>query len=171
MSSNTTQRRSSGVFWLFPALALLMLLGAGCSDKETTAPGEAATEQAPAVEPEATPPADTPEPAAETEAAPPAEAPEPAAAEPQAAAEEPTAAVDGEKIYQASCQVCHAAGVAGAPKLADKAAWAPRIAKGNDALLASVTNGLNAMPPKGACMTCSEDDLRAAVEYMIGQGS
>jgi cytochrome c5 len=95
--------------------------------------------------------------------------------QPQAAADKPaatqTAAVDGQKIYQASCQACHAAGVAGAPKLGDKAAWAPRIAKGNDALTASVIKGLNAMPPKGACMSCGDDELRAAVLYMVEQGS
>ena len=47
------------------------------------------------------------------------------------------------------------------------AAWAPRIAKGIDALLVSATNGLNAMPPKGLCMDCSEDELKGAIEYMI----
>jgi cytochrome c5 len=114
MSTETTQRRGPGVLALFPALALLMLLGAGCSDKESTAP------EATAPAPEAAPQAE--EPMA------PAEAPEPAAEpEPQAAADESTASVDGEKIYQSSCQVCHAAGVAGAPKLGDKEAWAPRI--------------------------------------------
>ncbi len=50
-------------------------------------------------------------------------------------------------------------------------AWAPRIAKGNDALLSSVLNGLNVMPPKGGCMSCSEDELRAAVQYMVDKSS
>jgi cytochrome c5 len=76
---------------------------------------------------------------------------------------------DGQKVYQTSCQACHASGAAGAPKLGDKEAWAPRIATGMDALVASVTNGKNAMPPKGACMSCSDDDLKAAVEYMVSQ--
>jgi cytochrome c5 len=141
---------------LSPALVLLMLLGAGCSEKETTSTQEAAPAPAPQT--------------AQPEAAPAAETAAPAAAESQAA-DEPAAAVDGQKVYQAACQACHAAGVAGAPKLGDKEAWAPRIAKGEDVLLASVNNGLNAMPPKGACMSCSEDDLRAAVEYMVEQGS
>lgn len=79
--------------------------------------------------------------------------------------------VDGQKVCQTYCQACHAAGVAGAPKLGDKEAWAPRIAKGEDALLVSLNKGLNAMPPKGACMSCSEDELRAALDYMVGQGS
>ena len=165
MSTDTTQCRRFSVQALTPALALLMLLGAGCSEKETTPSQEVAPAQAPApqtAEPEAPPPAETPEPAAEPEAR-------------QAAADKPadpqTATVGGQKIYQASCQACHAAGVAGAPKLGDKEAWAPRIAKGNDALFSSVKNGLNAMPPKGACMSCSDEELRSAIAYMISQGS
>ena len=142
MSTDTTQHRRFGAQALAPALALLILLSAGCSEKETTAHQEAATEQAPTETPAADKPADT-----------------------------ETASADGQSIYQKSCQACHAAGIAGAPKLGDKAAWAPRIAKGNDALLSSVKNGLKAMPPKGTCMSCSEDELRAAMEYMVGQGS
>jgi len=76
-------------------------------------------------------------------------------------------AADGETIYNTKCGVCHATGVAGAPKFGDKEAWAPRIATGMDALLASATNGKNAMPPKGTCMDCSEQDLAAAIEYMV----
>jgi len=163
MSTDTTQRRRFGAQALIPVLALLMLLGIGCSEKETTAPQEVTSTQAPAmeaievIEAEAPSPAEVPEPAAE-----PAEA---------AAADTQTAAADGQKIYQASCQACHVAGVAGAPKLGDKAAWAPRIAKGNDALLASVKGGLNAMPPMGACMSCSDAELGAAIAYMVEQGS
>ncbi|MCG6900617.1 MAG: cytochrome c5 family protein [Gammaproteobacteria bacterium] len=78
-------------------------------------------------------------------------------------------AADGQQIYQASCQACHATGAAGAPKLGDKEAWAPRIATGMDALLSSAINGKNAMPPKGACMSCSDEDLKAAIEYMVSQ--
>jgi cytochrome c5 len=80
-----------------------------------------------------------------------------------------TALADGQQVYQASCQACHATGAANAPKLGDKEAWAPRIAQGMDALLASAMNGKNAMPPKGACASCTEDDLKAAVEYMVSQ--
>jgi cytochrome c5 len=168
MSIDAVPCKRLGFQLLTPALALLMLLGAGCSEKETTAVEEVAPAPAPqSAEPEAAPAAEAPEPAAEPEAA-------QAAAESQAA-DEPAApqaaTVDGQKVYQAACQACHAAGVAGAPKLGDKEAWAPRIAKGTDTLFSSVNNGLNAMPPKGACMSCSEDDLRAAVEYMVEQGS
>lgn len=72
----------------------------------------------------------------------------------------------GKTIYDTKCMACHAAGVAGAPKLGDKAAWEPRIAAGMDAMMANVINGKNAMPPKGTCMDCSDEDLKAAVEYM-----
>jgi cytochrome c5 len=74
----------------------------------------------------------------------------------------------GETTYQRFCFSCHAAGVAGAPRTGDAAAWAPRIAKGEDALLASTVNGLPpGMPPKGLCAQCSEADLLDAVRYMV----
>ncbi|NOR39860.1 MAG: cytochrome c5 family protein [Gammaproteobacteria bacterium] len=76
---------------------------------------------------------------------------------------------DGQKTYQTSCQACHASGAAGAPKLGDKEAWAPRIATGVDAMLAVAIKGKGAMPPKGACASCSDDDLKAAIEYMVSQ--
>lgn len=75
----------------------------------------------------------------------------------------------GEEIYNGSCMACHATGAAGAPKVGDAATWAPRIAQGNDKLLANAINGLNAMPPKGLCMACSDADLQAAIDYMVSQ--
>jgi cytochrome c5 len=96
-----------------------------------------------------------------------AAAPEaPAGVETAAAAGEP---LSGEQIYQRNCMACHATGAAGAPKLGDAAAWAPRIAQGMDAIMANVTNGLNAMPPKGLCMTCSGDELKSVVDYILSQ--
>jgi cytochrome c5 len=93
--------------------------------------------------------------------------PEPAAVTADAgAAAEPKS---GEEIYNGTCVSCHATGAAGAPKVGDAAAWAPRIAQGKDKLLANATNGLNAMPPKGLCMACSEADLQAAIDYMVSQ--
>jgi cytochrome c5 len=68
--------------------------------------------------------------------------------------------------YDKSCKVCHAAGVAGAPKTGDAAAWAPHLAKGMDVLLQSVHNGLNAMPPKGMCFDCTDEDYTALIKYM-----
>ena len=80
-----------------------------------------------------------------------------------------TAMADGEATYKDACFVCHAAGIAGAPKLGDKAAWAPRIATGNDALYATALNGKGAMPAKGGRADISDDDVKAAVDYMVNQ--
>lgn len=68
--------------------------------------------------------------------------------------------------YNKSCAVCHNAGAAGAPKTGDADAWAPLMEKGMDALVQSVKNGLNAMPPKGMCFDCSDEDYAALIEYM-----
>jgi cytochrome c5 len=69
-------------------------------------------------------------------------------------------------LYAQSCQVCHAAGVAGAPKLGDKQAWAPRIAQGMDVLMTSVIKGKGAMPPRGGS-TASDADLKQVLTYMV----
>jgi cytochrome c5 len=73
----------------------------------------------------------------------------------------------GEKLYKQACAACHVAGVAGAPKFADKAAWAPRIATGMDALVAAVVAGKGIMPAKGGAAGASDADLRAATQYMV----
>ncbi len=75
----------------------------------------------------------------------------------------------GDQVYNASCLACHSTGVAGAPKVGDQAAWASRTAKGLDGLLATAVSGLNAMPPKGTCADCSEQELKDAIEYMLSQ--
>lgn len=73
-----------------------------------------------------------------------------------------------QSTYDKTCATCHNAGVAGAPKLGDTAAWEDRLAKGMDELYASAVNGLPpAMPAKGMCFQCSEDDLKALVDYMV----
>ncbi len=72
----------------------------------------------------------------------------------------------GKKVYDGACVACHGMGVAGAPKFGDKAAWAPRLATGLDALTASVIKGKGAMPPKGGNASIPDTDIRAAVEYM-----
>ena len=91
--------------------------------------------------------------------------------EPAAPAAQKTAAAaaDGKKIYDTTCVACHATGVANAPKLGDKAAWAPRIKGGTDALLQSVIKGKGAMPPKAGNPSASDAELRAAVEFMVSQ--
>ena len=93
---------------------------------------------------------------------------ESSASAPAAAA--PTAALGadaGKKLYEQACVACHAAGVAGAPKLGDKGAWQPRLAQGVDSLTAHVIAGKGAMPPRGAS-TATDAELHAAVEYMVG---
>ena len=94
----------------------------------------------------------------------------PAAAAPAAVAAAPAGndAGKGKSIYDTSCAACHAAGVAGAPKAGDKAAWAPRLKTGKDVLYASVIKGKGAMPPKGGNASASDADLKAAVDYLVG---
>lgn len=76
------------------------------------------------------------------------------------------AAQDPEAVYARSCGVCHNGQLPIAPKRGDQAAWAPRLAKGMDALVLSVTNGLNAMPPRGLCMDCTAEDYQAVITLM-----
>ena len=75
----------------------------------------------------------------------------------------------GQQIYDQFCFACHAAGVGGAPLLGDRASWGDRADKDMDALMLSTLNGLNAMPPKGTCMSCSDEELGEAVQYMLDQ--
>lgn len=76
----------------------------------------------------------------------------------------------GEKIYKQACFSCHAAGLSGAPKLGDVENWAPRIAQGDDVLLARTIEGIPpAMPPRGLCMSCSDEELAQAIDYMVEQ--
>jgi cytochrome c5 len=89
-----------------------------------------------------------------------------------AATETETAAAgprSGEQVYNASCLACHSTGVAGAPKVGDQAGWASRAAKGLDAMTATAISGINAMPPKGTCADCSDQELKAAIEYMLSE--
>ena len=83
----------------------------------------------------------------------------------------PTVASSGagkiEEIYSSSCSACHASGAAGAPKLGDKDAWAPRIKSGSEMLYNSAIQGKKAMPPKGGNISLSNEDVRAVVDYMV----
>jgi cytochrome c5 len=80
----------------------------------------------------------------------------------------PKSKFSGEAIYQQHCSVCHAAGVAGAPKFRDIQDWAPRLKqKKLEQLIQSVTQGYNAMPPKGTCQECEHDDFKNSIEYML----
>ncbi|UTW45206.1 cytochrome c5 family protein [bacterium SCSIO 12696] len=73
----------------------------------------------------------------------------------------------GEDIYQKSCFACHATGAAGAPKLGDAGAWAARIGQGLDTLVDHAWNGFKTMPAKGNCFDCSEEEIKAAVQYIV----
>ncbi|RDV23971.1 cytochrome c5 family protein [Alteromonas aestuariivivens] len=74
----------------------------------------------------------------------------------------------GEVVYNAACVACHGAGVLGAPKLHAAADWQPRLdARSLDGLWQNALNGFNAMPPRGTCGNCSDDEIKAAIEYMI----
>lgn len=85
-----------------------------------------------------------------------------------AAAAAPTGPRTGEQIVQAHCGACHLTGAAGAPKIGT-ADWTPRKAKGIDTLLQHALNGFNAMPPKGLCMDCSDEDIKHTIEYMLSK--
>ena len=125
---------------------------AGAKFDEPKAPAAGASAAAPAPVAAATTPAPAAAPAAAVVAA----------AEPA----KTDAAGAGPALYTQICQTCHAAGVAGAPKLGDKAAWAPRLAQGVDGLTASAIKGKNAMPPKGGS-TASDAEIKTVVAYMV----
>lgn len=80
---------------------------------------------------------------------------------------QPAFAADGKTVYGQTCAACHASGLAGAPKLGDKAAWSPRVGSGKPALVATVVKGKGAMPPKAGNASLTEEDIRAAVDYML----
>jgi cytochrome c5 len=137
-----------------------MANAAGATWKEPAMAAVAATAAAatPAVSPAVSPVATASAAAAPTTA--------PAAAAPAAAGK-----ADGKKIFDGTCTVCHGAGIAGAPKVGDKALWAPRIAQGIPVLythaIAGFTGKGGVMPPKGGNLALSDADVKAAVDYMV----
>ena len=74
-----------------------------------------------------------------------------------------------EDVYLGKCAACHDSGAAGAPQIANLDAWAPRIAKGVDALYASAINGIGIMSPKGGCADCSDDEIKSTVDYIVSK--
>ena len=138
-------------------LSLLMLpLFVACGKQEPPAPQTSAPAIAPVPAPEAAAPA-----------------PAPTAPAPAAPATGGGNVAKGEATYKQTCFACHAAGVAGAPKLGDKAAWGPRIAQGMDTLHMHSIKGFQGkagmMPAKGGNTTLSDADVMAAVDYMVSQ--
>ncbi len=101
--------------------------------------------------------------------------PDAASAAPSVAAESATAAAPaadlakGKSVYDVACFACHMTGAAGAPKMGDKAAWAPRIAQGMETLVHNAISGKNAMPPKGGRTDLSDQDVLSAVAYLVQQ--
>lgn len=157
-------------------IALMLMAGlSACGGAEQTSPApkdnaavenvtaaDAATTQSPPTEPASIEP---------IKEAPPADK--------EAVPESPTAKVvsevvladdAGQKRYEATCSVCHGQGLLDAPKLSDKAAWQSRISKGKETLYQHSIHGFNKMPAQ-AVGDISEDEVRAAVDYMVGQAS
>jgi cytochrome c5 len=83
----------------------------------------------------------------------------------------PATADAGKATYDTACFACHGTGAAGAPILGNKEAWTPRVGKGIDTLYSNAINGINAMPPKGGAVSLSDDQVKAVVDYMVGQSS
>lgn len=142
------------------AVAALSLFLVACGDKQSTS---------------SAPPAAAP--AAPVVVAPAPEAPAPTAATPDAA---PAGAVTtvadntlGKSVYGKACALCHAAGVAGAPKPGDKVDWGPRVAQGKETLYKHAIEGFTGakgmMPARGGNSTLSDDDVKAAVDFMADQ--
>lgn len=139
-------------------VAILSLFLAACGDKpfaESAAPAPAA----------AAPASEVPNAPAALEAAAPA-------ADPVAtvAAADPTV---GKSVYSKTCKVCHGQGIAGAPKTGDTVTWAPRIAQGNDTLHKHAIEGFSGakgvMPPRGGSSNLTDDEVKAAVDFMVAE--
>jgi len=94
-------------------------------------------------------------------------------AEPAETVQIAATSIDGASVYQSACMACHAAGIAGAPRVGDVAGWADRIAQGADTLYAHAIQGFQGnagmMPPKGGNMALSDDEVKAAVDHMVAQ--
>ncbi|GGE66427.1 cytochrome c [Streptosporangium jomthongense] len=75
----------------------------------------------------------------------------------------------GSEVYDAVCMACHTTGAAGAPVIGDAGAWAPRIDQGMETLMNHALNGFNAMPAKGGCASCPDEEIEAAVEHIVAE--
>lgn len=165
----------------FVVAASLAVLLSACGQQESEQPAEPQAPATTAPESTTTAPAPTTPPAAETapEAAPPAapaEPPAPAGSSAAPAAGAATAAAggaDGAAVYNKTCALCHAAGVAGAPKPGNKDEWGPRIAQGKDTLYKHAIEGFTGekgmMPPRGGGASLTDEQVKAAVDHMVAQ--
>ena len=75
----------------------------------------------------------------------------------------------GSEVYGAVCLACHTTGAAGAPVIGDASSWAPRVEQGMDTLITHAINGYNAMPAKGGCASCPDEEIQAAIEHMVAE--
>ncbi|MDN6320021.1 MAG: c-type cytochrome [Marinobacter sp.] len=75
----------------------------------------------------------------------------------------------GSEVYDAVCMACHTTGAAGAPVIGDADAWAPRIDQGMETLISHAINGYNAMPAKGGCADCPDEEIEAALEHIVAE--
>ncbi|MGE3773472.1 MAG: cytochrome c5 family protein [Gammaproteobacteria bacterium] len=154
---------------LLTVLSLAALLSACGNDTPPATESGGSTTAAPAAP--ATPPAAPAAPAAPPETAAAPAAPAAPAGEPVAAA----GAVDGQKIYNNVCALCHAAGVAGAPMPGNKDDWGPRISQGNDTLYKHAIEGFTGqkgmMPARGGNMSLTDEEVKAAVDFMVQKSS
>ena len=136
----------------------------GLSNKDGKAPvkkAESAPTPAPAAEPAASAPAEAAQAASEAK---------PAAAEPKAEEKAaPAAKVDGKQVYETVCAACHGNAIPGIPHVGTKADWSDRIKKGKDTLHKHAIEGFNTMPAKGGRGDLSDDEVKAAVDYMVNQ--
>lgn len=78
-------------------------------------------------------------------------------------------AAAGEAVYNRACKMCHGSGMMGAPKVGDAKDWEARVPQGSSKLIQHTLEGFNQMPPRGACKSCSDEDLANAVAYMLSQ--
>ncbi|MDT3672598.1 MAG: c-type cytochrome [Aromatoleum sp.] len=168
----------------FVLAASLAVLLSACGQKESQAPEAPA---APATTAPETSPAPAPAPEAPAAPAQPTTPAEPATTAPAApdsaasggaaagAAAGGTASANGASVFNKVCSLCHAAGVAGAPKPGDKADWGPRIAQGKETLYKHALEGFTGqkgmMPPRGGGASLTDDEVKAAVDYMVGKSS
>lgn len=86
-----------------------------------------------------------------------------------AAADTASSGRSGQEVYDSACAACHGTGLLDAPKKGDTAAWDKRFEQGEATVLKHAVEGLNAMPPKGTCGDCSDDELMAAINFMSGR--
>ncbi|MBU2872537.1 c-type cytochrome [Marinobacter salexigens] len=75
----------------------------------------------------------------------------------------------GSEVYDAVCMACHTTGAAGAPVIGNASDWAPRIDQGMETLINHALNGFNAMPAKGGCASCPDEEIQAAVEHIVAE--